>query len=240
MSETFRQDLHELKVALLTAAAARNQRDHFDTATGELGWVIHERHVMLDATNRLRASRGLLPIDEDAIIRIETSASGHIDYVQKFAIGCAELAGERPHRPSPSGCPATQHSAPQIPGGPPGTPGGARLDDSAKRNRMSTLHELVANTGIVPTEHGFRIRTAETHFVDVHRALFNWRLVLHVHGAECSPSSVEHPHGVCPTLEHGFCYFGLGLESLARAVAAGLEWQDPLHTDPPGFDRKAF
>lgn len=32
----------------------------------------------------------------------------------------------------------------------------------------------------------------------------------------------------------------LGLESLARAVAAGLEWQDPLHTDPAGFDRKAF
>ncbi|WP_137772097.1 MULTISPECIES: hypothetical protein [unclassified Microbacterium] len=105
---------------------------------------------------------------------------------------------------------------------------------------MSTLHELVANTGIVPIEHGFRIRTAETYFVEVHRALFNWRLVLHVHGVECSPSSAEHPHGVCPTLEHGFCYFGLGLESLARAVAAGLEWQDPLHTDPAGFDRKAF
>lgn len=94
VSETFRQDLHELKVVLLNAAAARNQRDHFDTATGELGWVIHERHVMLDATNRLRASRGLLPIDEDAILRIETSASGHIDYVLKFAIGCAKLTND--------------------------------------------------------------------------------------------------------------------------------------------------
>lgn len=48
------------------------------------------------------------------------------------------------------------------------------------------------------------------------------------------------PHGMCPTLDHGYCYFGLGLESLARAVAAGLEWKDPLRTDPTGFDRKAF
>lgn len=94
MSETFRRDLHELKDALLNAAAARDQRNHFDTATGELGWVIHERHVMLDTTNRLRASRGLLPVDEDAILRIETSASGHIDYILKFAIGCAELAND--------------------------------------------------------------------------------------------------------------------------------------------------
>lgn len=105
---------------------------------------------------------------------------------------------------------------------------------------MSTLHDLVANTGIVATEHGFRIRTTDTYFLEVHRALFNWRLVLHIHGIECSPPSVEHAEGVCPTLEHGYCFFGLGLESLTRAVAAGLDWHDPLHTDPAGFDRKAF
>lgn len=39
VSETFRRDLHELKVALLNAAAVRELRDHFDAATGELGWV---------------------------------------------------------------------------------------------------------------------------------------------------------------------------------------------------------
>lgn len=94
MSETFRRDLHELKGALLDAAAERDQRDHFDIATGELGWVLHERNVMLDATNRLRASRGLLPVDEGSILPIETRATGHIDYVQKFAIGCAELAND--------------------------------------------------------------------------------------------------------------------------------------------------
>lgn len=94
MSETFRRDLHELRGALLNAAAVRDLRDHFDTASGELGWVLHERHVMLDTTNRLRASRGILPVDEDAVLRIETSASGHIDYVLKFAIGCAELAND--------------------------------------------------------------------------------------------------------------------------------------------------
>lgn len=105
---------------------------------------------------------------------------------------------------------------------------------------MSTLQELESETGIVATEHGFRIRTAETYFVEVHRALYNWRLVLHVHGVECSSPSADYPDGLCPTLEHGYCYFGLGLESLSRAVAAGLEWRDPLGSDPAGFDRKAF
>lgn len=105
---------------------------------------------------------------------------------------------------------------------------------------MSTVQALMDATGIVATEHGFRIRTTETYFLEVHRAMFNWRLVLHVHGIECSLPSVEHPDSVCPTLEHGYCYFGLGLESLARAVSAGLDWQDPLRTDPAGFDRKAF
>lgn len=94
--------------------------------------------------------------------------------------------------------------------------------------------------GIVATEHGFLIRSTKTYTIEVHRALFNWRLVLHVHGFECSPPSEEHPNGMCPTLEHGYCFFGLGLESLTRAVAAGLKWDDPLHTDPTGFDRKAF
>lgn len=41
-------------------------------------------------------------------------------------------------------------------------------------------------------------------------------------------------------MTHGYCYFGTGLESLARAVAAGLQWVDPLNTAPEGFDKQAF
>lgn len=94
MYETFRRDLHELKEALLTAVDERAQRAVFDQASGEFGWVLHERRVMLDATNRIRTGRGLPPVGEEAIIQAETSASGHIDYAQKFAVGCAELAND--------------------------------------------------------------------------------------------------------------------------------------------------
>lgn len=77
------------------------------------------------------------------------------------------------------------------------------------------------------TSQGFIIRREEKYVIEVWRMLFNWRLVVLL------PNQTA-------TVEHGYCYFGTGLEALTRAVAAGLEWDDPLHTDPAGFDKKAF
>lgn len=57
--------------------------------------------------------------------------------------------------------------------------------------------------------------------------LFNWRLVI------LEPNQ-EH------SVWHGYCFFGTDLTSLARAIAAGLAWEDPMHTDPPDYDKKAF
>ena len=91
MYETFTRDLEELKRALITASERRDERAEFNPESGELEWVIHERRVMLGVTNRLRAGRGLRPVEEVAIVRAETSAMGHSDYVQKFALSCAEL-----------------------------------------------------------------------------------------------------------------------------------------------------
>lgn len=80
---------------------------------------------------------------------------------------------------------------------------------------------------IVRTEHGFRLQKTGRISVAVWKMLDNWRLV------------------VMPPLQevevtHDYCYFGTGLERLARAVAAGLQWVDPLNTAPEGFDKQAF
>ncbi len=56
----------------------------------ELEWVIYERDVMLKAVNTARYYRGFPPITD--VNMAEQSAFGHIDYMHKFALNCAELA----------------------------------------------------------------------------------------------------------------------------------------------------
>ena len=87
------------------------------------------------------------------------------------------------------------------------------------------MSDIMQDERIVPTPHGFQLQKTEEYTVEVWRMIVNWRLV--VFTDEIS-------------VHHGYCFFGTSLESLARAVAAGLEWEDPLNTDPPGFDKKAF
>lgn len=85
----YRVDLDELRQTLVRAAAERDDRSTVEN--GELGWVLHERRTMHDAVNRLRARYGKPPVTEEAIVRVEMSATGHIDYMQKFALGAADL-----------------------------------------------------------------------------------------------------------------------------------------------------
>ncbi|OZB79884.1 hypothetical protein [Microbacterium sp. 13-71-7] len=92
--QRYRRDFEELRSVFSAAAEHRSEREHFDAATGELGWVLYERDVMHDAVNRLRARLGRGPVTEDDVLRVERSASGHIDYAQKFALGCADLVHE--------------------------------------------------------------------------------------------------------------------------------------------------
>jgi hypothetical protein len=47
---------------------------------------------MLAAVNQIRAARGLGPVTAEAILPAERRAEGHSDYVQQFAIGCADIA----------------------------------------------------------------------------------------------------------------------------------------------------
>ncbi len=87
------------------------------------------------------------------------------------------------------------------------------------------MSDVIQDPRVVPTAQGFRLQQTDEYTVEVWRMIYNWRLV--VFRDEVS-------------VEHGYCFFGTGLEPAARAVAAGLAWEDPLHTDPPDFDKKAF
>lgn len=80
---------------------------------------------------------------------------------------------------------------------------------------------------IQQTENGYRLQETDEYVVEVWPMLFNWRLIVMLPNQNT-------------TVEHGYCYFGRGLESLARATAAGLTWADPLNTLPDGFDKQAF
>lgn len=80
---------------------------------------------------------------------------------------------------------------------------------------------------ITRIDNGFRVQVSDEHVVEVWRYLFNWRLVSMLPAQRA-------------TAERGYCFFGTGLEPLARAIAAGLAWEDPLRSDPPDYDKRAF
>ncbi|MBN9214766.1 MAG: hypothetical protein J0J04_08120 [Microbacterium sp.] len=77
---------------LLDASLERPSRNGYNEAAGELEWVLHERATMLAEVNRIRAERGVGPVDEAAIMDAEQPALGHVDYSSKFALYCSELA----------------------------------------------------------------------------------------------------------------------------------------------------
>lgn len=62
------------------------------TAEDELEWVQYEREVMWHLVNEVRAKNGAAPVPIEEVKRVENFAVGHIDYSQKFALYCAELA----------------------------------------------------------------------------------------------------------------------------------------------------
>lgn len=92
--QSYRTLVEHFSALLGRTAGERSQREDLvvmPNGDREPGWVLHERTVMHDEVNRLRAEagRGDRPILD--ILGAERAASGHIDYAAKFALGCAEL-----------------------------------------------------------------------------------------------------------------------------------------------------
>ena len=84
---------------LVEAATHRDERqDIIDgpDAWPEMGWAAYERQQMRAAVDAERAGRGLPPADPETLLRIERSATGHSDYADQFAFGCARIAMGEP------------------------------------------------------------------------------------------------------------------------------------------------
>lgn len=86
--------IHSLRGVLVAATAERDRRQGTVwTGNGpEPWWALHERQTMLDAVNQLRGQAGLPPVAMAVIERIDTSAAGHVDWLDKFALRCAAVA----------------------------------------------------------------------------------------------------------------------------------------------------
>ncbi len=70
-----------------------------------------------------------------------------------------------------------------------------------------------------PHRRTFRLQQANGYTAEIHKLLFKWRFIVR---------RPETPWA----FEHRFCLFGTDLATLAKAVAVGLEWDDPLSTMP--------
>jgi HD-like signal output (HDOD) protein len=68
-----------------------HEADQRDSRPG-LTWIEAERSAMHTAVNSLRSRWGLPEVNIAAIERVENMARGHVDYIHKFALYCAELA----------------------------------------------------------------------------------------------------------------------------------------------------
>lgn len=83
-----------MRQTLSDAMGHRNQRPDFvpDGPHTVPAWVHYERETMATAVNAVRTNRDLEPVTLKDVARVERQAVGHVDYFQKFAFYCAELA----------------------------------------------------------------------------------------------------------------------------------------------------
>lgn len=99
MADDTRRVYEALRRALLAATRKRGERPNLvpgPDGNTEPAWVGYERHVMRTEVNtemvHLRRAVSLRDLaTEEAIMRVEREAEGHVDYVDKFAYGCAEI-----------------------------------------------------------------------------------------------------------------------------------------------------
>jgi len=99
MTRTIRQDAktaacNTLRDALTAATRERGNRQHtVNTPAGpEMAWAVHERQVMWEAVNRIRADHSLPPVDAVVVEQIDSSAAGHADWFGKVVLRCAAVA----------------------------------------------------------------------------------------------------------------------------------------------------
>jgi hypothetical protein len=96
------------------------------------------------------------------------------------------------------------------------TAAAAVVSDIAEMLSVVTGHE------VVPVYGGFRLRTIETHFIDVTLMLVNWRVI-------------ETRRDFPAVFDRYWCFGGTGLATLLRAARAVADWDCAADTEPEGW-----
>lgn len=78
--------------------AQRNTRETVVVKDGNyiMAWTVFEREQMIAAVNALRERWDLPPVSSDDVALADELATGHVDWQDKFAASCANLAVGRP------------------------------------------------------------------------------------------------------------------------------------------------
>lgn len=97
------------------------------------------------------------------------------------------------------------------------------VQDMTVAAKLSKIYERL----IMPIDGGFRIKETPTHYIDVQRMIFNWRL------CTC-------PKDAPFSYDGGWCYFGCGVDTLLRVVQAAIDWDGAEGTAPAGWNKDVF
>lgn len=77
---------------------------------------------------------------------------------------------------------------------------------------------------LTPIDGGYRVKETPTHYIDVMRMLFSWRIVT---SRKDSPGWPE----------RGWCYNGTGYPALIAACLAANAWDGADGTEPVGWNK---
>ena len=77
---------------------------------------------------------------------------------------------------------------------------------------------------LTATDGGVRVKETGTHYIDVIRMIYNWRIAR-------TPKSDP----MC--YDRGWCYAGTDYGSFTRAVLAAAEWDGADDTEPEGWSK---
>lgn len=83
---------------------------------------------------------------------------------------------------------------------------------------------LADQYGLTRCDGGYRVKETETHWVDVVRMIYNWRVA-------------RTPKDAPWRYDRGWCYAGTDPASFITAVLAALAWDGADSTEPAGWNK---
>jgi hypothetical protein len=89
---------------------------------------------------------------------------------------------------------------------------------------IAGMLSVIAGAEVTPVDGGFRVKETGTHYVDVLRMIYNWRVA-------------RTPKTAPWSYDRHWCFAGTSFLALIRAVQAVTDWDGGDDTDPAGWSK---